>query len=230
MPNYVKQYTRKSQAERREEIIDAALLILGEHGVDGMTMARIAEAVGITPGALYRHFDSRNAILAAVVEVAIERAMSWVETADAPDALERLGELGRNLAPWQRQNLNTMARPIFQTLASLKEPEFARQMNPLNWPSLERMVATVEEGKRQGTIRSDVETIDVAWALVMFNFTTDMALLSQAGPEVEAALVRNLDRLLGTFRAVKPEPAAEHRRGRGRASNLSASPYGCERG
>ena len=208
MPNYVKQYTRKSQAERREEIIDAALLILGEHGVDGMTMARIAEAVGITPGALYRHFDSRNAILAAVVEVASERAMSWVETADAPDALERLGELGRNLAPWQRQNLNTMARPIFQTLASLKEPEFARQMNPLNWPSLERMVATVEEGKRQGTIRSDVETIDVAWALVMFNFTTDMALLSQAGPEVEAALVRNLDRLLGTFRAVKPEPAA----------------------
>ena len=116
MPNYVKQYTRKSQAERREEIIDAALLILGEHGVDGMTMARIAEAVGITPGALYRHFDSRNAILAAAVEVAIERAMSWVETADAPDALDRLGELGRNLAPWQRQNLNTMARPIFQTL------------------------------------------------------------------------------------------------------------------
>ncbi len=71
------------------------------------------------------------------------------------------------------------------------------------------MVATVEEGKLQGTIRSDVETIDVAWALVMFNFTTDMALLSQAGPEVEAALVRNLDRLLGTFRAVKPEPAAD---------------------
>jgi AcrR family transcriptional regulator len=191
MSNYVRQYTRKSQAERRTEIIDAALLILGEHGVDGMTMARIAEAVGITPGALYRHFGSRDAILAAVLEVATERAMSWVETAGAPDALDRLGELGRNLAPWQRQNLNTMARPIFQALASLKEPEFARQMNPLNWPSYERMVG-----------------IDVAWALVMFNFTTDMALLSQAGPEVEAALVRNLDRLLGTFRAVKPEPAA----------------------
>ena len=56
MPNYVKQYTRKTQAERREEIIDAALLILGEHGVDGMTMARIAEAVGITPGALVPAF------------------------------------------------------------------------------------------------------------------------------------------------------------------------------
>jgi AcrR family transcriptional regulator len=206
MPNYVKQYTRKSQAERREEIIDAALLILGEHGVDGMTMVRLADAVGITPAALYRHFDSRNAILAAVVDVAVERAMSWVETADAPDALERLGELGRNLEPWQRENLNTMARPIFQTLGSLKEPEFARQMNPLNWPTLERIVATVEEGKRQGTIRSDVESIDVVWALVMFNFTTDMALLSQAGPEVEEALVRNLDRLLGTFRAVTPEP------------------------
>jgi AcrR family transcriptional regulator len=209
MPNTVKQYTRKSQAERREEIIDAALLILGEHGVDGMTMARIAEAVGITPGALYRHFSSRDEILAAAVEVATERAMSWVETATAHDALDRLGELGRNLAPWQRQNLNTMARPIFQTLASLKEPEFARKMNPLNWPSYERMVATVEEGKRQGTIRSDVESTDVAWALVMFNFTTDMALLSQAGPEAEAALVRNLDRLLSTFRPIKPELDAD---------------------
>jgi hypothetical protein len=36
-----------------------------------------------------------------------------------------------------------------------------------------------------------------------------MALLSQAGPEAEAALVRNLDRLLSTFRPTKPESAAD---------------------
>ena len=230
MPNYVKQYTRKSQAERREEIIDAALLILGEHGVDGMTMARIAEAVGITPGALYRHFGSRDAILAAAVEVAIERAMSWVETADAPDALERLGELGRNLAPWQRQNLNTMARPIFQTLASLKEPEFARQMNPLNWPSLERMVR--DRRRRQASGNHPLRRRDHRCGLgtrhVQLHHRHGAAFAggtrSRGGARSQSrSSTRHVSR--GQARAGRG-----HRRVTRAGQQPSASPHGCERG
>ena len=56
MSSYVKRHVRKSQAERREEIIDATLELLGEYGLEGTTVSRIAAAVGLTPGALVSAF------------------------------------------------------------------------------------------------------------------------------------------------------------------------------
>ncbi len=63
MPSYVKRYVRKNQTERREEILDATLELLGQYGLEGTTVSRIAAAVGLTPGALYRHFESRAALI-----------------------------------------------------------------------------------------------------------------------------------------------------------------------
>lgn len=39
-----------------------------EHGVPGVTMRGLAARMGVTPMALYRHFDNRDELLAAIVE------------------------------------------------------------------------------------------------------------------------------------------------------------------
>jgi AcrR family transcriptional regulator len=54
--------------QRRQQILDATEALMVEHGVQSVTMARIAEAVGLTPGALYRHVRSRAEIVAAIVQ------------------------------------------------------------------------------------------------------------------------------------------------------------------
>ncbi len=209
MPNRVNSYIRKTQAERREEILDATLKVLGEHGLENATVARIAAEVGVTAGALYRHFGNRDAILAAAAQLAAKRTMDWVETAQAPDALDRLMELARDLPPWQTDNINVIARPLFQILGSPQKPEFADQMNPLKWPSFERLKTIAEEGQRQGSIRSDVDAEDVMWAMAMFNFTSDMAVLAGARSVAERPLIRNLERLLGCFRPPEAARAEE---------------------
>jgi TetR/AcrR family transcriptional regulator len=57
---------RRSSAERQVEIADAALRIIEVRGVVALTTSALAEAVGLTTGALFRHFESRDAILEAV--------------------------------------------------------------------------------------------------------------------------------------------------------------------
>jgi len=55
------------QARRRariESILDAAMTIVLDDGVHALTMRRLATAVGLTPGAMYRYFDGKDAILA----------------------------------------------------------------------------------------------------------------------------------------------------------------------
>lgn len=64
--------SRKPTEVRQREIAEAVLRIIGEQGATALTAARIADAVGVTSGALFRHFDSLEAILHAAVEVGVE--------------------------------------------------------------------------------------------------------------------------------------------------------------
>ncbi len=199
MADYVKKYVRKPHSTRREEIVDAALALLGEHGIEGTTVTRIADAVGVTPAALYRHFGSRDEILAAVVDAASHRALSWIDSSADPDMLDRLRNLGQSHGSWARDHVDTMARPLFQALSLSREPDSG--MHPDRWPAYARLTAFVEEGKRQGSIRADVDSQDVAWAMLSFAYMQDMALLLGADDSViDGSLARNLQRLLDTFR------------------------------
>lgn len=53
---------------RKEQIVATALEILGDKGIKKLTMAEIANQMGLAPSALYRHFKSRDAILSAILE------------------------------------------------------------------------------------------------------------------------------------------------------------------
>jgi len=58
---------------RRGEILDAALAVFGEKGYDAGTMREIAARVGVSEPAIYRHYASKEAILADIVATAGDR-------------------------------------------------------------------------------------------------------------------------------------------------------------
>lgn len=92
-----------SKGDQRElAILDAAERQLAEDGVDRMTVETIATAAGITRGALYFYFASKNDVLAALVSrtavsvaEAVDRAMAGAPE-DPREALrEGVFETGR---------------------------------------------------------------------------------------------------------------------------------------
>lgn len=59
---------RREQAEwRRERLLDAALQVFVEKGIDRATVKDIAAAAEVTPGLLYHYFESKDAVLAALL-------------------------------------------------------------------------------------------------------------------------------------------------------------------
>jgi AcrR family transcriptional regulator len=204
MPSYVKKHVRKSQAERREEIVDAALQLLGEVGLEGTTATRIAEAVGLTPGALYRHFDSRDAMLRAANEAASGRAMSWFDTSTERDIPRRLQQLGSEHFAWAKEHLSTIVRPFFQALSFSQQASLADVMTLPRIQMYPALLELADEGKRQGTIRADVRSEDVAWTMMMFAFTQDIAMMLDAEEAItQGVFARNLARMIDSFR---PDP------------------------
>jgi DNA-binding transcriptional regulator YbjK len=69
-------------ASRREELLDAAITVLGESGIHAFTHRAVDAAAGLPAGSASNHFRTRDALLDAVVErfAALERA-SWEEIA-----------------------------------------------------------------------------------------------------------------------------------------------------
>jgi len=65
--------TRKPALERRGEIAAATLRLLGRGGLPAVTAATVAAEVGVSPAALFRHFATLDAIVAAAVDLAVAR-------------------------------------------------------------------------------------------------------------------------------------------------------------
>src|ERR1700730_5019947 len=54
---------------RREAVLAAALRLAGADGLDAVTMHAVARRLRVTPMALYRHVDDKNALLDGLVEM-----------------------------------------------------------------------------------------------------------------------------------------------------------------
>ena len=86
---------RETQFEVREEaILTATNRLLATRGYELMSMDEIAAEVGIAKGSLYRHFESKEALAAAVMVRLLDRTRAELDAlpADLParDRLERL--------------------------------------------------------------------------------------------------------------------------------------------
>jgi AcrR family transcriptional regulator len=85
----------------REKILAAARKAFERHGLEGLSLREIATKVGITPMAIYRHFESKNALVDALV---LDALAEWSEiVAGLPQGeglaqLERIGEAFLNFA------------------------------------------------------------------------------------------------------------------------------------
>lgn len=65
----------RAQAQR-ERILTAARSCFVEHGFHAASMASIAKTAGMSPGLIYRYFDSKNAIILAIIGQQLEDARS----------------------------------------------------------------------------------------------------------------------------------------------------------
>ena len=82
---------------RREHILDAALACFVRGGFHATTMQSICREAGISPGALYIYFDSKEALIAGLCERdRAEFAERFARLADAPDFLEALTAIGEH--------------------------------------------------------------------------------------------------------------------------------------
>ena len=92
----------------REALIEAAVELIAQDGVHQLSVREVAKRAGVSPGAPFRHFANRTALLTAVAEQATQRLRASVEAAvqaaaSAPP-MARFGAIGHAYLGWARDN------------------------------------------------------------------------------------------------------------------------------
>lgn len=94
----MKQLSPKQQEirDREETLLDVGQDMLLQRGYAGLTMDRIADAVGVSKGTVYQHFSNKEDLLAAVAVRSAEIRASLFERAGAfrGTSRERMGAVG----------------------------------------------------------------------------------------------------------------------------------------
>ncbi len=81
------------QARSRESLrrlLKATIDVLGQHGLEGTTIPRIAEQAGLSPGAVYRRFPDKDALLESAILSILERQDEQLRTALTPETTRQI--------------------------------------------------------------------------------------------------------------------------------------------
>jgi len=167
----------KSKADRRREIIDATIEVIGEHGLRGTTISRIAATVGLTKGALYYYFPNREALLLAAFDQLDANAAGWITGLTGRGVPADLLAMAETHAGWTLSVYRTFLRPFYQLLSSKMRPELASVITEKSRRYHDEFAAWVEQGKREGSIRKDVDSREVGLAFVAHAWAEDTARL-----------------------------------------------------
>lgn len=67
---------------RRGDVLDGAIAILDEYGLGDLTMRRLANSLGVQPGALYWHFPNKQTLLAAITDAMLAGVSAPIDARD----------------------------------------------------------------------------------------------------------------------------------------------------
>ena len=148
---------------RRDQLTDATLAVVADHGLRGLSLAAVARRVGLTPSAIYRHFASKDAMLDAVLDRIRERlhgaiAAARAESADPVEALHRLLERHTQLVRHNR----ALPRVVLSDDYHIGHPERRQRLLGVFSGYLDGVAGIIRQGQRLGSIRSDVNARSLA--------------------------------------------------------------------
>ena len=197
---------RQRKTGSREELLDVALRIIAEQGIDALRIEDVCEKVGVTKGSLYWHFQDRQGLIRAamleqlrrIAESQLRSVDGAVDTATSRDeyllmvagALVNPFDATEVESRWQRWELLATAR---------RDPEVQELMTEIQRSHQQYLTDITTKAQQRGILRGDVDPAAVAAAITAIALGSNhLWYLGNDGPTQEAwngLLVKMIDML-----------------------------------
>lgn len=190
-----KKRVRLSAGERRREVVAAVVMLAQEFGPEAVTTQAIADRVGVTQGALFRHFSDKTAMWTAVFD--------WVEAELSTVVDQAFVAGGEPLAVLERVFLAHVGfvashpgvpRILFHELQRTGDSPFRERVQSMVGGYRQRLSKLLQQAKKRGQLPPD---LDQEAGAVLFIGTVQ-------GLVVQSSLFRGETGMLAAARRIFP--------------------------
>jgi len=155
-------------------ILTATARLFVNHGYHGTSIAAITKAIGLTKGALYAHFSSKEDLLLALIKQFemefLDQLIAEVQDVKG-NALDKLHHYFNFAADFAEKNreLCLLATIISAEFSGAGHDRVDSEFRRIYFKYARFLRRIVEEGKLQGLIDTDLDTHTAAYTVIAFH-------------------------------------------------------------
>lgn len=179
--------------DSRAQLIDAALRIILEKGIDAVRVDDVVAEVGITKGSLYWHFEDRQGLIKAALAEQIRRFSSETVTG-LSEALTQSSTKDDYLArivpfivdPFNKEQVRDRWARMSILVETQNDEDLRAMMHDVQSRHLEVVVELMSDAQHRGYLREDLDPRCVAVVLSVINLGSNIIdVLDHNAPEPE---------------------------------------------
>lgn len=191
--------TAQRRAQRRAQIVDGAIRCVMRAGFQGTTMAQVIEESGLSAGAVYGYFSSKDDLLAAVadsrlgdMDAVLQRALAEPTAQHPADVVAALVEQVLTMARHVDGDLTVVVVQIWG------QAVLGGQVRGILAPRLRELLGTLTEVLRRwrdaGHLRGDADPVPMARVIfaMLPGYMLQRLVLEEVSPAVFARGLRDL--------------------------------------
>ncbi|MCP3965545.1 MAG: TetR/AcrR family transcriptional regulator [Lentisphaerae bacterium] len=144
-------------SKRQTEIVEIAVSLISGRGIQNLTIKNIANELGVSEPAIYRHFASKYDILCAVIDSFSAIASGILEQLVDSDesALDKVGRFMADRIERMSEHPK-LAKIMFSEEIFQDDPRLSARMLAMMHSHKEKIAMIIAQGQKQGQIRDDI--------------------------------------------------------------------------
>jgi AcrR family transcriptional regulator len=162
--------TKYHHGNLKESLVETALKIVETKGLESLTLREITNRLGTSRSAIYRHFDSKEALMQEVILAAFERLDRVITPTllkKEQDVMIRFHNMGNAYIDFAIQN-PAIYRMIFGHELQQQREESCDINDETQATGFHALIALLKEGQESGLFKKDDPMIQatVVWSMI----------------------------------------------------------------
>ncbi|MFD3454743.1 TetR/AcrR family transcriptional regulator [Streptomyces sp. NPDC058691] len=173
--------THEYMEARREQILDAARRCFLRDGFHSTSMQDLFAESGLSAGAVYRHFASKNEMITAIVEESMRDVLAMVHTVARNRPSRSIGALMADvleIVKTKTSEQNIAGLSVLAWSESLRNPSLAEQFDDLMAQMRSALADVIREHQESGRLTREVspEAIAATFMCILPGYILQLAM------------------------------------------------------
>jgi len=193
----------KDLSVRQKQIIDISIKIISERGIQDLTMKNLSGKLGITEPAIYRHFESKQKILIAVLD-SFKHQNKLINENIQNEGETAFQHLQRSIEMIIKKFIKNpaMSAVIFSEEIFQNQSELSELVKNIMNSTITFFTKILENGQKDGSIRTDIGKDELS-VIVMGSIRHIVIVWRLSGFKIDlnnnaGKLIKTLEKMIAT--------------------------------